>query len=132
MSVFTWIVRLGVALVFAVAGLAKLADQPGARRTVTGFSIPSVLAPAVAIVVTALELVIAVGLLFDPTAPVAALAALLLLGVFLLGLSLQLARGVEVPCACFGQVATTPAGWPTILRNVGLAIAAFYLVTQLS
>ncbi len=132
MSALTWIVRLAVALMFAIAGLAKFADQAGARRTARGLGVPAVLAPAAAIAVSVVELAVAVGLIFDPTGGVAAFAGLALLVVFSAGLTLQLARGNAVPCACFGQITSTPAGLPTLARNAVLAIATAFLVARLA
>jgi len=124
----TWVVRVALAIVFAMAGGAKLADQAGARRTVAGFGIPGRFTAGGADLVIVLELAIALGLLLPTTATAAAAGALVLLGVFLAGLSLQLARGVKVPCACFGTLTTTPAGWPTLARNALLAAAAVFLL----
>lgn len=132
MSAFTWIVRLGVALLFAVAGLAKLADRRGARQTARGLGVPAVLAPAAAIAVSGVELAVAVGLIFDPTGGAAAFAGLGLLLAFSIGLTVQLARGNAVPCACFGQITSTPAGLPTLARNAALAVLTAFLVARLA
>lgn len=132
MNAVTWVVRLGVALMFAIAGLAKLADQAGARQTARGLGVPAALARAAALGVSVAELAVAVGLIFDPTGGTAAFVGLALLVVFSLGLTVQLARGNAVPCACFGQFTPTPAGLPTIARNAVLAAATAFLIVRLA
>ena len=132
MSTATWVARIALALVLAVAGGAKLGDQAGARRTVAGFGVPARFVGAGAVVVSVVELLVGVGLLLrGGTARAAAVGALVLLMIFLVGLGVQLARGIKVPCACFGNLRATPAGWPTLVRNGVLAGGALFLVVRL-
>jgi uncharacterized membrane protein YphA (DoxX/SURF4 family) len=130
-SAVTWAVRLVLALVFAVAGIAKLMDRDGARRTAAGLGVPVEVVPAVALAVSVLEIAIAVVLLFDRPAAAAALAAAALLAVFFVALGTQLARGVRVPCACFGRMTTAPAGYPALARNAALIAAAVFVYARL-
>jgi uncharacterized membrane protein YphA (DoxX/SURF4 family) len=44
MDSFLLVARLLLALVFAVAGVAKLADREGSRRAIVDFGVPSALA----------------------------------------------------------------------------------------
>lgn len=46
------VARVVLAAVFAVAGLAKLADRAGSRRAVTGFGLPARPAGPVGLLVT--------------------------------------------------------------------------------
>lgn len=117
--------RIALAVTLAVAGAAKLRDREGARRTAAALGVPATAVPIVAIAVSAAELVIAAGLVIPATAMAAATSAAVLLTVFLVALAVQGIRGVDVPCACFGRIATAPGGGATLLRNaalIGLAL----------
>ncbi|MCL4488183.1 MAG: DoxX family membrane protein [Chloroflexi bacterium] len=55
--------RLLLALVFAVAGLAKLADRPGSRQALRDFGLPTRLAGPLGVLLPLIELVVAFALL---------------------------------------------------------------------
>jgi uncharacterized membrane protein YphA (DoxX/SURF4 family)/thiol-disulfide isomerase/thioredoxin len=120
--------RAVLAVVFVTAGVAKLLDLEGSRRAMRDFGVPE---RAVGIAGTALpltELTIGLALIFAPSARWAALAALLLLVVFIIGIGRALARGEQPDCHCFGQVHSAPAGRMTLARNVLLAACAAVVV----
>jgi peroxiredoxin len=50
-----------------------------------------------------------------------AIAALVLLLIFVAGIGYNLARGRTPDCHCFGQLHSAPAGWSTLIRNLVLA-----------
>src|SRR5919199_1137875 len=120
------IARLLLAAVFAVAALAKLADRRGARRALIDFGVPAALAPALAALLPLGELAIALALVSVPWAWYGAVGALALLALFTAAIAVSLARGRRPDCHCFGQVASGPISWATLVRNVVLvSIAAF-------
>jgi peroxiredoxin len=53
---------------------------------------------------------------------------LALLSVFVVGISINLARGRKPDCHCFGQLHSAPAGWKTLARNGGLAAVAGFVI----
>ena len=117
-----------LAAVFAVAGVAKLFDLNGSRRAVLDFGVP---APAARVIGTALplaEIATAIALLFVPTAQWAGLAALLLLGGFIGGITNAMRKGQAPDCNCFGQLHSAPAGKETLARNVVLAAVAVFIL----
>ncbi len=124
MSLIIILVRVILSAIFGVAGVTKLLDQSGTREAVTNFGAPKSAAPAIAVVLPLVELAIAVGLLFTATAWWSALAALIVLGVFVVAISVNLARGNTHECHCFGQIYSRPLGWPTLVRNMVFALAA--------
>lgn len=72
------------------------------------------------------ELVVATFLLPRATAGAGACAAFALLVVFSAALGVNLARGRQPDCRCFGQLHSTPASSRTLVRNAALAtLAAF-------
>lgn len=96
------IARLLLASVFALAGVAKLADRAGSKQAVVDFGVPAPLASPLAILLPLCELVVAVALIPTPTAWWGAVGALALLLLFVMGIVLNLARGHKPDCHCFG------------------------------
>jgi uncharacterized membrane protein YphA (DoxX/SURF4 family)/thiol-disulfide isomerase/thioredoxin len=120
--------RVVLAVVFLTAGVGKLRDLKGSRQAMRDFGVPE---RAVGIAGTALplaELAIGLALIFRPTARWAALAALLLLVLFIAGIGRALARGEQPDCHCFGQVHSEPVGRMTLARNALLAACAAVVV----
>jgi uncharacterized membrane protein YphA (DoxX/SURF4 family)/peroxiredoxin len=122
--------RLLLSAVFGVAGATKLLDQRGTREAVKNFGAPATFAPALALFLPVAELAIAVALLFNSSAWWGALAALLLLAVFILVIGLSLARGQTHDCHCFGQIYSRPLGWPTLARNNVFALGAGFVLSR--
>ena len=130
MYLITILLRLGLSAVFGVAGVTKLLDQRGTRDAVKNFGSPESLAPTLALILPIAELAIAAGLLFKSTVVVSDLAALLVLGLFVLVISVNLAGGRTHDCHCFGQFYSRPLGWPTLARNVIFAGGAAFVLWQ--
>jgi peroxiredoxin len=121
------LVRLGLASVFVVAGLAKVFDRRGSRRALEDFNIPQRLVGTFVVLLPMAELATAGAMLFAATARIGGAAALVLLAVFVVGLIQALRRGQAPDCHCFGQVHSEPASWLTVARNTALALPAAYL-----
>ena len=62
------VARLLLALVFAVAGVAKLVDRTGARQAIIDFGLPRALASPLGILLPLCELAVAAALIPQPTA----------------------------------------------------------------
>ena len=122
--------RLVLALVFAVAGVAKLMDLAGSRRAIVEFGVPAALAGPLGILLPLAELGIAAALLPTTTAWWGAVGALVLLLLFAAAIGANLARGRKPDCHCFGQLHSAPAGWSTLARNAVLAFPAALVVWQ--
>jgi uncharacterized membrane protein YphA (DoxX/SURF4 family) len=115
-----WVAPVALAVVFAWAGGAKVADQP---RTVEGFGGLGLRHPEQrAVQVPAVELATAVLLLVTPVG--GAIVALGLLSVFTVLILRLLRAGVTAPCRCFGGVRERPLGWIAVARNAALAALA--------
>lgn len=106
--------------VFVVAAAAKLRTPVDTAATFRRLGIP---APRpLARAVPAVELLVAVTLLAAPRAGAAAAAALLV--AFTGVLARAVARGLAVPCGCFGTASHAPITTTTLLRNALLVAAA--------
>ena len=122
--------RVALAVLFAVAGVAKLADRSGSRQALDQFGAPVRLAGPLAVALPLVELAIAAALLPRATAAQAALAALALLGLLSLAIAVNLALGRNPDCHCFGQLHSEPAGWKTLARNGALATVAAFVAWE--
>jgi peroxiredoxin/uncharacterized membrane protein YphA (DoxX/SURF4 family) len=121
------IARLGLSAVFFIAGVAKLADRSGTRQALTDFDVPPHLAASLLFIFPAAELTAATGLLFPTTARWGAAGSLVLLALFVAGLTRVLRRGEAPDCHCFGQLHSKPASWVTVGRNLMLVLPAAYI-----
>jgi len=121
------VARLFLAVVFFVAGVSKLADRPGTRRALADFDVPPRLVDPLVLLLPAAELAVATALLFPTTAHWGAAGGLVLLALFVVGLTRVLRRGEAPDCHCFGQLHSKPASWVTVARNLVLAIPAAYV-----
>jgi peroxiredoxin len=121
------IARLFLAAVFIVAGVAKLSDRPGTRQALTDFDVPPSFARPLLFLLPAAEIAVATALMFPTTARWGAAGSLVLLALFVVGLTRALRRGEAPDCHCFGQLHSKPASWATVARNAVLAIPAGYV-----
>jgi thiol-disulfide isomerase/thioredoxin len=100
-------------------------DLEGSRKAVIEFGLPAVLASPLALLLPLAELGVAVALIPASSAWWGALGLLLL---FVVGISINLARGRKPDCHCFGQLHSAPAGWKTLARNGVLAAVAGFVL----
>jgi peroxiredoxin/uncharacterized membrane protein YphA (DoxX/SURF4 family) len=120
--------RLLLAGVFLVSGIAKLADRRGSQKAIIDFGLPAALAPTLGLLLPFAELTIAVALVPRLTAWWGALGALVLLVLFVIGISYNLAHGRTPDCHCFGQLHSAPIGWPTLARNGVLVVLSSFVL----
>jgi peroxiredoxin/uncharacterized membrane protein YphA (DoxX/SURF4 family) len=126
METALFVIRLVLAAVFLVAGMAKLADIAGSRQALRDFGVPASLSSSFGVLLPLAELAVAGALLLSGSAWWGAAGALVLLLLFVVGISYNLAHGRTPDCHCFGQLHSAPAGRPTLIRNlVLLALAGF-------
>jgi thiol-disulfide isomerase/thioredoxin len=121
MDTFADAARALLAVVFAVAAVAKLLDLPRSRRTMAAFGLSPRFAGPAGTTLPFVELTAAILLVIEPTAQAGGILALVLLLAFIGGMSYALAQGRTPDCNCFGQIAAEPIGWRTMVRNVVLA-----------
>jgi methylamine dehydrogenase accessory protein MauD len=130
MGIVLLVARLLLALVFLVAGVAKLADRTGSRQGLVDFGVPRALASPLGILLPLAELAVGAALIPTSTAWWGAIGALALLLLFVAGISINLARGRKPNCHCFGQLHSAPAGWSTLFRNGALAAIAGFILWE--
>jgi peroxiredoxin len=130
MDLLLLIARLLLAVVFVVAGLAKLADWADSRASMADFGVPAFLARPMALLIPVLELACGVALLSVTSARWGASGALAMLLLFIAAIAINLVRGRRPDCRCFGQLHSSPIGWTTIVRNAALAGLAAAVLWQ--
>jgi hypothetical protein len=128
--VFGWIVRLGLALLFAAAVTHKLRDMPRFIATLQGYRLlPRALAAPAAIVLCAAEGATAATLAVPALDPLGAIAALGLLCTYGAAVGINLARGRrDIDCGCLGPAnRQTLSPW-LLVRNGVLALGTATLL----
>ncbi|GAA2833593.1 DoxX family membrane protein [Kitasatospora paracochleata] len=124
--------RLGLAVVWGWAGMAKISDPAEAAQAVRAYEIlPESLVKPVGWGLPFLELALALLLLLGlGTRIVAGISAVLLL-TFIAGISSAWARGISIDCGCFGGGGTVDASKTEyaqeILRDTGFLLLAAWL-----
>ena len=124
--------RLVLGGVFVVAGLLKIPDPAAAVRAVRAYRLlPASLVAPVAFGLPVIEVAVGLALLLGVFVRTAAIAAAVLLVVFLVGVGSAWARGLQIDCGCFGnggRVAAGETAYPSeVLRDLALLAGALAL-----
>ncbi len=120
--------RIFLAAVFVVAGLAKLRGRSRFRDTLTGLGLPDVTVAPLTIVLPVFEIIIGVGLLTaGDTARAAGVGVFGLSTAIAVMLGLSLRRPTRPPCNCFGSLSPDPISIEDVTRAVLLALAGLAL-----
>lgn len=136
MNMALYLARILLGGVFGVAAIAKLGDRAAAQQMLRDFSIPVKLAAPLGVLLSLAELLVAGALIapstawWGPTAWWGSIGALVLLVLFIAGISFHLAHGRAPACRCFGKLSSTSAGWPTLVRNSLLVLVAGFIIWQ--
>ncbi len=100
--------QLVLVIVFAVAGIAKLARIDKTRTMLGAFGVPVRLIAPASLLLPLGELATAAGLLVPIFAWPASAAAALMLALFTAAVGIKLAQGLAPDCNCFGQTKSAP------------------------
>src|SRR4051794_29232836 len=124
--------RLVLGGVFVVAGALKVPDPAAAVRAVRAYQLlPEALVAPVAFGLPMVEIAVGLTLLAGVFVRTAAIAAAVLLVVFLVGVGSAWARGLHIDCGCFGgggTVAAADTAYPSeVLRDSALLLVALAL-----
>jgi thiol-disulfide isomerase/thioredoxin/uncharacterized membrane protein YphA (DoxX/SURF4 family) len=130
MEVLLLLIRLFLAAIFIVAGVGKLLDLEGSKKSVIAFGTPEDLAKTMSIAIPFAEIVFGVCLLFISTAWIGSVGVFLFLLVFIGGMIWQLAQGNAPDCHCFGAIHSEPVSKKSLTRNIVFALLALILVAQ--
>ena len=124
MTVALIMVRVVLAVIFAVAGLAKLATARRTTARVRLFGVPERWARLFAALIPVTELAIVALVVPNATARVGGALAAIVLVVFSAAIVRLLIRGEAPDCNCFGVLHSSRVGPGMLVRNVCLAACA--------
>ena len=127
--------RIGIALVFGLAGLAKIGDPAAFAADIHNFRlVPVPLENLVAITLPWIELLAALALVAGVRSRSAAILTAILMGVFTVAVALAAIRGLDIECGCFGTADATRVGARKLIENTlltGVALIATQKATGL-
>jgi Methylamine utilisation protein MauE len=124
--------RMDLALFLLPSAIGKLMNWPRFAQGILDFKIlPPTAAKLFAVALPWAELALAFGLIVGTALPIAGLATAMLLVSFLCAVVINLRRGREISCNCFGIAGTATLGWGAVARNA-ILIALALGVTALS
>lgn len=123
--VLRWLLRAGLALLFASAAAHKLRDLAAFRASLAAYELlPGAFVRTVSALIAAGEAALAVALLVV-SSPLPALAAAGLLFLYSGAIAINLLRGRRnIDCGCAGPRARQPLGPGLVARNLALLAAA--------
>lgn len=126
--IITMAAVLTLSVIFASAASHKIIHRAWFRRQVQEYElIHPLLVPAAAIMLPITELIIALGLLWSNSRPYAAVLVLLVITTYALAIAINLIKGrKDIDCGCSGPGMQQPLQPGLLLRNLFLAILAFF------
>ncbi len=113
--------RIFLGAMFFLSSLGKVTDVKGFAVAVGDYKmLPESAALPFAYTLSWTELVLGVILLFGVRLKEAGILSVILTAVFLIAVSVSLARGLQIDCGCFDVPLFGPStiGWHTVLRNI--------------
>jgi uncharacterized membrane protein YphA (DoxX/SURF4 family) len=123
---FVWACRIAIGVLFGWAGLAKIADPVAFAADVHNFRmVPVALENFVAMTLPWIEVVTALALVLGVRARAGAWVATGLMVVFTVAVAVELARGIDIECGCFGTTDGARVGGVKVLENLGMTALAF-------
>jgi uncharacterized membrane protein len=123
-------VRLGLAAIFLVSGIVKLADPQSFAVIIDAYGIvPEALAMPAALLLPILEMVAAMGLVLKRRGSLELMTGLMLIFMAVLAYGIHL--GLDVDCGCFGPEAPEAKAFhglrSALYRDMGLMVGIFFL-----
>ncbi len=127
-TTFAWILRIGLGLLFAVAGAEKILDPVGFAFAVDRYGIlPEAAVPAVALGLPWVEVLSAGVLLIPSWRQSGQMLIAAMMAVFVAAVTYALVSGIEGECGCLAGMALS---WPTAILKALLLGAAVWLVRE--
>jgi len=127
--VFSLVLRLGLAFVFAYAGFEKWRAASEFVEQIANYQFMPDLAPWVALLLPPIEMTASIVVLFFGARwrQAGALLMLILLLVFTAAMARAWSLGINIECGCFGK-GSPSIGPLSFLRNLGLISAVMALL----
>ncbi|MDM8537251.1 MauE/DoxX family redox-associated membrane protein [Desulfobacterales bacterium HSG17] len=124
------LIRWGLALIFFYAGAGKLFDPQSFAVIIEAYGIiPESLLMPIAVLLPGLEVIAAVGLLFDVRGSLGTICFLLIVFIVILGYAIHM--GLDVDCGCFGPEDPESRAYagirPALYRDILMMAGIIYL-----
>ena len=119
------LLRIGVGVLFVVAGFSKAGHADQFAAQIAGFRIlPGAVVAPMARVLPYLEMLLGLYLILGLFTRTAAWVAVVLLAAFDGAIASAVVRGMTVSCGCFGPNDTTVTTWAEVARDAVLVLLA--------
>ncbi|MEN6374735.1 MAG: MauE/DoxX family redox-associated membrane protein [Smithella sp.] len=124
----TMICRLALAIIFLYAGVEKIIAPKEFAVAIYNYQLmPDGAINLLAVVLPWLEVFLAVALIAGIYVHGASLASALLFLVFATALTINLVRGLDISCGCFGA-ASGSISWLYLVRELGLFVMSVFVL----
>lgn len=121
--------RIIIGLMFVIVGVGKIAHPAEFADEIANYQIlPNYLINLTAITVPWIELIAGILVIFGIKQKPSAAIILLMLIVFTSGVAVAMAKGLNIDCGCYSQIASQQVGIPKILENTGLMILSIIIM----
>jgi len=122
-------IRIFFGFIFIFAAVTKVADPEGFSQSVYNYKLmPDFFINILAIAFPWIELVAGILLVFGISVKENSAILSGLLVVFIIAITISLARGLDIDCGCFGTVDGSKVGLKKILENIGLLLLGLILI----
>ena len=119
------LLRLTLGGLLVLAAVTKLTDRAAFQAAVAEYQLlPHALERPFAFLLPIVELTLGVLLLAGLGTAAAAWVAVPVFMSFSIAIGVNMARGRDVDCHCFGSVQSEPIGWPALMRSSALVVAS--------
>ncbi|MCH7699916.1 MAG: DoxX family membrane protein [Chloroflexi bacterium] len=127
------LLRLTLGGLLVLAAITKLTDRAAFQAAVAEYQLlPHALERPFAAALPIVELTLGALLLAGLGTAIAAWVAVPVFLSFSIAIGVNMARGRELDCHCFGSVQSEPIGWPSLIRSSALIIAALIVASGAS
>lgn len=123
-----FVVRVGLGLMFLVAGGLKIGHFDVFASEIAGFELlPQVFIGPLALLLPFVEVMLGLYLVAGLFTRAAALVATAEMAIFSLAIASTVVRGIHASCGCFGPSDHTTSSWGEVARDAGLALLAAFV-----
>jgi len=122
-------IRIFFGFIFIFAAVTKVADPEGFSQSVYNYKLmPDFFINILAIAFPWIESVAGILLVFGISVKENSAILSGLLVVFIIAITISLARDLDIDCGCFGTVDGSKVGLKKILENIGLLLLGLILI----
>ncbi len=123
------ICRIIVGLMFIVVGVGKIANPEEFAQEIANYQIlPYLFVNITAIIVPWIELFAGILLLLGVQTKSSSIVIAVMTVVFTIAVIIAIAKGLNIECGCYSNIASQQVGLPKVLENIGLLILTFIII----